>query len=144
MHDNCLKELLSIRPVGFTQRFIIYRFAFIVPFRIIGFLIYLIKKRMVIKYLQVSRHTIFGNFEGVNWLNNQACPRTTGSGRKSRPKNFKTPFFSRYHKFLPWGNSNMSKTSPKFFSIFFSTNMVARGVQSFYILDGATDPLIEQ
>ena len=45
--------------------------------------------------------------------------RTTGSGRKSRLKNFKTPFFSRYHKFLPWGNSNMSKTSPKFFSKFF-------------------------
>ena len=32
----------------------------------------------------------------------------------------------------------------KFFQIFFSTNMVARGVQSFCILEGATDPLIEQ
>ena len=31
-----------------------------------------------------------------------------------------------------------------FFQIFFSTNMVARGVQSFCILEGATDPLIEQ
>ena len=31
-----------------------------------------------------------------------------------------------------------------FFQIFLSTNMVARGVQSFCILEGATDPLIEQ
>ena len=31
-----------------------------------------------------------------------------------------------------------------FFQNFFSTNMVARGVQSFYTLEGATDPLIEQ
>ena len=31
-----------------------------------------------------------------------------------------------------------------FFQNFFSTNMVARGVQSFWILEGATDPLIEQ
>ena len=31
-----------------------------------------------------------------------------------------------------------------FFLIFFSTNMVARGIQSFCILEGATDPLIEQ
>ena len=31
-----------------------------------------------------------------------------------------------------------------FFQIFFSTNMAARGVQSFCILEGATDPLIEQ
>ena len=31
-----------------------------------------------------------------------------------------------------------------FFQKFFSTNMVARGVQSFCILEGATDPLIEQ
>ena len=31
-----------------------------------------------------------------------------------------------------------------FFQIFFSTNMVARGVQSFCILEGAADPLIDQ
>ena len=31
-----------------------------------------------------------------------------------------------------------------FFQIFFSTNMVARGVQSFCILEGATDPMIKQ
>ena len=31
-----------------------------------------------------------------------------------------------------------------FFQIFFSTNMVARGVQSFCILEGAPDPLTEQ
>ena len=54
-------------------------------------------------------------------------------------KNFKTPFFLRYQKFPSWGNSNGSKTTPKFFL----TNMVARGVQSFCILEGATDLLIE-
>ena len=32
----------------------------------------------------------------------------------------------------------------KFFQNFFSTNMAPRGVQSFCILEGATDPLIEQ
>ena len=31
-----------------------------------------------------------------------------------------------------------------FFQNFFSTNMVARGVQSFCTLEGTTDPLIEQ
>ena len=31
-----------------------------------------------------------------------------------------------------------------FFQKIFSTNMVARGVQSFCILEGGTDPLIEQ
>ena len=31
-----------------------------------------------------------------------------------------------------------------FFQIFFSTNMVARGVLNFGILEGATGPLIEQ
>ena len=71
-------------------------------------------------------------------------PWITGSGSCTRSKNFKTPFFSRYQKFLSWGNSNGSKTTPKFFSIFFSTNMVARGDQRFCILGGATDPLIEQ
>ena len=43
----------------------------------------------------------------------------TGSGFRTRSKNFKTPFFSRYQKFLSWGNSNGSKTTPKIFSIFF-------------------------
>ena len=36
------------------------------------------------------------------------------------------------------------ETHQNFFQIFFSTNMVARGVESFCILEGATDPLIEQ
>ena len=35
------------------------------------------------------------------------------------------------------------KPHQNFFQIFFSTNMVAGGVQSFCILEGATDPLIE-
>ena len=36
-------------------------------------------------------------------------------GQKTCSKKFKTPFFSRYQKILPWGNSNGSKTSPIFF-----------------------------
>ena len=36
------------------------------------------------------------------------------------------------------------KPHQNFFQNFFSTVMVARGVQSFCILEGATDPLIEQ
>ena len=43
----------------------------------------------------------------------------TGSGFRSRLKNLKTPFLSRYQKFLSWGNLNGSKTTPKFFSKFF-------------------------
>ena len=70
-------------------------------------------------------------------------PWTTGSGRLPRSKNFKMPFFSRFQKFLSWCTSNRSKTKPKFFSIFFSTNMATGGVQSFCILEGATDSLIE-
>ena len=36
-------------------------------------------------------------------------------GQQTRSKNFKTPLFSRYQKFLSWGNLNGSKTSPNFF-----------------------------
>ena len=36
------------------------------------------------------------------------------------------------------------KPHQNFFQIFFSISMVARGLQSFCILEGATDPLIEQ
>ena len=36
------------------------------------------------------------------------------------------------------------KPHQNFFQKFFSTNMVTRRVQSFCILEGATDPLIEQ
>ena len=35
------------------------------------------------------------------------------------------------------------KPHQNFFQNLFSTNMVARGVQSFCILEGATDPLVE-
>ena len=34
------------------------------------------------------------------------------------------------------------KPRQNFFKIFLSTNTVSRGVQSFYILEGATDPLM--
>ena len=37
------------------------------------------------------------------------------SGHLTRSKNFKTPFFKRYWKFLPGGYSNRSRTSPFFF-----------------------------
>ena len=36
-------------------------------------------------------------------------------GRSIRSKNFKTQFFWRYLKFLPWGYSNRSRSSPFFF-----------------------------
>ena len=36
-------------------------------------------------------------------------------GLFTRSKNFKTPFFGRYFKFLPVSDLNWSKTSPKFF-----------------------------
>ena len=46
-------------------------------------------------------------------------PWITGSGFRTRSKNFKMPLFPRYQKFLSWGKSNGSKTTPKFFSKFF-------------------------
>ena len=39
----------------------------------------------------------------------------TGSGSCTCSKNLKTPFFSRYHKFLSGSNSIRSKTAPVFF-----------------------------
>ena len=36
-------------------------------------------------------------------------------GQSTRSKNFKTPFFWRYLKFLLWRYSNRSRTSPNFF-----------------------------
>ena len=56
----------------------------------------------------------------------------------------KRHFFSRYQKILLMGNLNGSRTTPIFFPNFFLTNIIARGVQSFCILEGATDPLIDQ
>ena len=55
----------------------------------------------------------------------------------------KLPFF-KIETFLSWGNSNRSRTTPKFFSIFFFKIMVVRGLQSFCILMCTTNPLIEQ
>ena len=44
---------------------------------------------------------------------------------------------------IDW-RTNRLKPHQNFFQNFFSTNMVARGVQSFCILEGTTDLLIEQ
>ena len=60
---------------------------------------------------------------------------------------FQNANFFKISKSLLWDNLNEFRTTPNLFSIFFkffSTNVVARGVQSFCILEGATDPLIEQ
>ena len=38
------------------------------------------------------------------------------SGLITRSQILKTPFFTRYFEFLPWGNCNRSKTTPKKFS----------------------------
>ena len=52
-------------------------------------------------------------------------------GPTARSKKFITPFFKIYWKILSRGYSNGSRTSP-FFSFWnISTNMVARGIQSF-------------
>ena len=52
------------------------------------------------------------------------------TGQKSCSKNFKTPFFSRYHKFLPWETQIYLKPHQKLFQISFSTNLVARVMPS--------------
>ena len=59
------------------------------------------------------------------------------------------PKISKRHFFQDIKNSFHGVTQmglephQNFFQIFFSTNMVARGVQTFCILEGAADPLIE-
>ena len=60
------------------------------------------------------------------------------------------PKFSKRHFFQDIKNSFNGvtwmglETHQNFFQILFSTIMVARGVQSFCPLEGATDPLIEK
>ena len=75
----------------------------------------------------VSRDTSNGpqkQFQDGNWSINSGkyqkvkspYPWTSLlSGHLTRSKNFKTPFFKRYWKFLPGGYSNRSRTSPFFF-----------------------------
>ena len=79
----------------------------------------------------------------IGFISDHKFIHGSGSGWCTRSKNFKTSFFSRYQKILSWGNSNL-EPHQFFFQNCFSTNMVARGVQSFCILEGATDPLIDQ
>ena len=53
--------------------------------------------------------------------------------------------FFKLSKIPLMGVTQMGLEPPqKFFQNFFSTNMVAREVQSLCILEGVTDPLIEQ
>ena len=52
-------------------------------------------------------------------------------GLTARSKNFKTPFFSRYAKFILLSERSWSKNTPVFFFLKISTNMVSRGVQNF-------------
>ena len=56
----------------------------------------------------------------------------------------KCHFFQDIKNFLHGVTRMGLKPHQNFFQKFFSTNMVARGVQSFCILEGATDLLIEQ
>ena len=53
-------------------------------------------------------------------------------------------FFSRFKNSFHGVTGMGLKPHRNFFQNLFSTNMAARGVQSFYILEGATGPLIEQ
>ena len=52
-------------------------------------------------------------------------------GHLGSAKKFKMPFFKIYFKILSRGYSNGSRTSPFFSFSNISTNMVARGIQSF-------------
>jgi len=56
------------------------------------------------------------------------------------PKISKQDIKSSFHRVTQMG----LEPHQNFFQILFSTNMVAGGVQSFCILEGATDSLIEQ
>ena len=67
----------------------------------------------------VSVIFLFSSKVTVSQSKQQTYSWTTGSGRMTRPKNFKTSFFSRYQKFFSWANLNGSRTTPKFFYIFF-------------------------
>ena len=60
--------------------------------------------------------------------------------RKISKRHFLQDIKNSFHEVTQMG----LKPHQNFFQIFFSTNMVARGVQSFCILEGATDPLFEQ
>ena len=59
------------------------------------------------------------------------------------PKIPKHHFFRDISNSCQWITQIGLKPNQNFFQIFFSTNMAAGGVQSFCILEGATDPLIE-
>ena len=52
--------------------------------------------------------------------------------------------FQSRHRPLDSDGALVQKIQNSIFFNCFSTNMVDRGVQSFCILEGATDPLIEQ
>ena len=68
----------------------------------------------------------------------------TISGWKTQSKNFKTPFFQDINNCFYSVTQIGLKPHQKFFRISFSINMAARGVQSFWILEGAACLLIEQ
>ena len=68
----------------------------------------------------------------------------TGSGWCTCLKNYKTPFLQGIKKSFHLITKMGLKPHQSFFQKFFSTNMVARGVQFFCILEGATGPLIKQ
>ena len=60
--------------------------------------------------------------------------------RKISKRHFFQDIKSSFHGVTQMG----LKPHQNFFQNFFSTNMVARGVQSFCTLEGATDPQIEK
>ena len=71
-------------------------------------------------------------------------PWITGSEFHTHPKNFKMPFFQDIKNSFHGVTQMGLEPHQIFFQFFFSTNMVFRVVQSFCILEGATDALIEQ
>ena len=62
-------------------------------------------------------HTLITFLEILSRYNTRSCLSCghREDGHLGSVKNFKTPFFKRYWKFLPWGHSYRSKTSPIFF-----------------------------
>ena len=54
------------------------------------------------------------NFRSISQKNHLICGHPE-DGSLGSVKNFKTPFFKRFCKFLPWGYSFRSRTSPIFF-----------------------------
>ena len=78
-------------------------------------LLTLINRRVTKEYESNSSRSEFNHKKQTPFFYSTHEPLNL-PGRKARSKNFKTPLFSRYQKFLPLGSSYGSRTLPKNFS----------------------------